>query len=96
MLARSSNFAVLQTGNIKTIVLVEKIRVIKTSKGENMSFITCSDEENTLEFICFPKTYNLYNGISRGDVILVDGKVEKRLNEFQIIINKIEILNKEK
>ena len=82
--------------NIKTIVLVEKIRVIKTSKGENMSFITCSDEENTLEFICFPKTYNLYNGISRGDVILVDGKVEKRLNEFQIIINKIEILNKEK
>ena len=45
--------------NIKTIVLVEKIRVIKTSKGENMCFMTCSDEENTLEFICFPKTYNL-------------------------------------
>ena len=82
--------------NIKTIVLVEKIRVIKTAKGENMSFITCSDEDSTLEFICFPKVYNLYNGISRGDIILVDGRVEKRLNEFQIIINKIEILNKEK
>ena len=82
--------------NIKTIVLVEKIRVIKTSKGENMCFMTCSDEENTLEFICFPKTYNLYNGISRGDIIEVDGKVEKRLNEFQIIINKINKVNKER
>ena len=82
--------------NIKTIVLVEKVRVIKTSKGENMSFITCSDEEKSLEFICFPKIYNLYNGISRGDIILVDGKVERRLNELQVIINKIDKLNKEK
>ena len=81
--------------NIKTIVLVEKIRVIKTSKGENMSFITCSDQENTLEFVCFPKVYNMYNDIVRGDIIEVDGKVEKRLNEYQIIINKIEKKNKE-
>ena len=81
--------------NIKTIVLVEKIRVIKTSKGENMSFITCSDQESTLEFVCFPKVYNMYNDIVRGDIIEVDGKVEKRLNEYQIIINKIEKKNKE-
>ena len=82
--------------NITTLVLVEKIRVIKTSKGENMCFMTCSDEENTLEFICFPKTYNLYNDISRGDIIEVEGKVEKRLNELQIIVNKIKKINKEK
>ena len=82
--------------NIKTIVLVEKIRVIKTSKGENMCFFTCSDEESTLEFICFPKTYNLYNDIGRGDIIEVDGKVEKRLNDFQIIVNKLIRVNKEK
>lgn len=82
--------------NITTIVLVEKIRVIKTSKGENMCFMTCSDEENTLEFICFPKTYNLYNDTSRGDIIEVEGKVEKRLNELQIIVNKIKKINKEK
>ena len=82
--------------NIKTIVLIEKVRVIKTSKGENMCFLTCSDEESTLEFICFPKIYNLYNGISRGDIIEVDGKVEKRLNDFQIIVNKLIRINKEK
>ena len=82
--------------NITTLVLVEKMRVIKTSKGENMCFMTCSDEENTLEFICFPKTYNLYNDISRGDIIEVEGKVEKRLNELQIIVNKMKKINKEK
>ena len=82
--------------NIKTIVLVENIRVIKTSKGENMSFITCSDQEGTIEFICFPKVYNLYNGILRGDIVLIEGRVEKRLNEFQIIVNKLEKINEEK
>ena len=39
------------------------------------------------------RVYNLYNNITRGDVILVFGKVEKRLNELQIIVSKITKLN---
>ena len=79
--------------NIKTIVLVERVKVIKTSKGDNMAFFTCSDQDSMLDYICFPKTYNLYNNIQRGDVIEVMGKVEKRLNELQIIINSIKKMN---
>ena len=46
-----------------------------------------------ISYTCFPKVYNLYNNITRGDVILVFGKVEKRLNELQIIVSKITKLN---
>ena len=78
---------------INTIVLVEKVRTIKTKKGENMAFITCSDEDSILEYILFPKTYNTYNYISRGDIIEVSGKVEKRLSDLQVIVNNINKLN---
>ena len=58
-----------------------------------MAFLTCSDEDGSISYTCFPKVYNLYNNITRGDVILVFGKVEKRLNELQIIVSKITKLN---
>lgn len=79
--------------NIVTIVLVEKVKTIKTKKGDNMAFITCSDEDGTLDYTCFPKNYQLYNWISRGDILKIEGRVERRLNVFQIIINKVEKLN---
>ena len=79
--------------NINTIVLVERVKVIKTKNGDNMAFLTCSDEDGSISYTCFPKVYNLYNNITRGDVILVFGKVEKRLNELQIIVSKITKLN---
>ncbi|MBR4618892.1 MAG: DNA polymerase III subunit alpha [Bacilli bacterium] len=78
---------------IKTIILVEKIKNIKTNKGENMAFFTGSDETAQLDYVCFPKVYNLYNDIERGEIIEVFGHVEKRLNEFQIIINEIKKMN---
>lgn len=79
--------------NINTVVLVERVKVIKTKNGDNMAFLTCSDEDGSISYTCFPKVYNLYNNITRGDVILVFGKVEKRLNELQIIVSKITKLN---
>lgn len=80
---------------INTIVYVEKRRTIKTKKGEEMSFFTGSDESGKMEYICFPKTHNNYNYISTSSVVKVYGKVERRLNEIQIIVDKIEELNEE-
>ena len=75
--------------SIKTVVLVERVKIIKTKKGDNMSFLTCSDEDGTLDFILFPKVYSNYNGIIRGDVLEIMGQVEKRLNTYQVIVNKV-------
>ena len=79
---------------IDTLVLVDKIKIINTKKGDKMAFITGSDETATMEYTLFPKIYNEYLNLNRGDLIKVRGHVERRLDQFQIIVEKIKILNK--
>ncbi len=78
---------------ITTIILVEKVKVIQTKKGDKMAFITGSDETNMVDFTLFPKVYEKYSNLSRGDILKVKGIVEKRYDEWQIIVNDLEKLN---
>jgi DNA polymerase-3 subunit alpha len=80
---------------VDTLILIEKIKVINTKKGDEMAFISGSDSTATLEFTLFPRTYKLYNNLKVGDLIKVRGTVERRLNEIQIIVEKIKYLEGE-
>ena len=75
---------------IDIYLLIDNIRVIKTKKGEKMAFISTSDEYGEVECIMFPKVYERNFDIDRGKVVLINAKVERRINEYQLIINKIE------
>lgn len=77
---------------IDTLILVEKVKVINTKKGDKMAFVVGSDETGSKEYTLFPKTFNLYPNIEVGNLLKVRGKVEKRLNEIQIIVDKIKDL----
>ncbi|MBQ2639865.1 MAG: DNA polymerase III subunit alpha [Bacilli bacterium] len=77
---------------VDCLILVDKVKVIDTKKKDKMAFITGSDETARVDFTLFPKTYNLYSNIERGDLLKVRGKVEKRLNKYQIIVEKIKYL----
>ena len=81
---------------VDTIILVDKIKVINTKSGDKMAFISGSDETSTLEYTLFPKTYKQYSNIEKGYIIKVRGNVERRLNEYQIIVEKIKVLEGEK
>ena len=74
---------------INTIVMIDKITIIKTKDKEDMAFITASDEIDTTEFVLFPKVYKDYTNLSKNDIVYVNGKVERR-NNYQIIVNSIE------
>lgn len=78
---------------VKVLVFVEKFRVIETKNHEAMAFLTGSDETMSISFTLFPKTYNMYKDIIKKDILLVEGRVEKRFNEYQIVVNKITKLN---
>lgn len=73
---------------IKTIAMIDSIKEIKTKKGETMQFISASDEEDVMEYVLFPKVYSLYNDLKKGDIIKIEGRVERR-NNFQIVVSKI-------
>ena len=78
--------------SIDIIVLVDKIKEVNTSKGEKMCFISGSDELSTIDIVLFPKTYEKYNNINRGDIIKLNGRVEKRFDKYQIVVNALERL----
>ena len=79
---------------VDSLILVDKIKVIKTKKGDEMAFITGSDETLTMDFTLFPKVYRLYTMVEKGNLLLISGRVEKRLDQYQVIVDKITILNK--
>lgn len=82
-LSRLSNYF---DKRIRTVIYAEKVREINTKNNEKMAFITASDEVTSAEMVIFPKLYKTLN-IEQGDILLIDGKVEKRFDKFQVIIN---------
>ena len=81
---------------VDVLILIEKIKVINTKKGDKMAFITGSDETSTKEFILFPKIYSMYQELSKGNLIKIRGHVERRLDEIQVIVERIKYLQGEK
>ena len=77
---------------VDVLILVEKIKVINTKNGDKMAFVTGSDETASKEFILFPKVYKQYESTNIGDLLKIRGRVEKRLDETQIIVDKIKRL----
>ena len=78
---------------IETIVYIDKIRKIETKNKEEMMFIEASDEMSKIEIVVFPKTYKQIKNIALGNIVRINGKVEKRFDEYQIIANQIIKLN---
>ena len=78
--------------NVNIIINVDKFREVNTSKGDKMAFITGSDELSTIDIVMFPKTYEKYNNIASNDILKINGRVEKRFDKYQIVVNEIEKL----
>ncbi len=74
---------------VDCLLLVDKIKVINTKKGDKMAFVTGSDETGSSEFTLFPKVFEDFQDLTRGKLIKIRGKVEKRLNQIQVIVERI-------
>ena len=79
--------------NIRALMYVEQIKKIKTKNNKDMYFIVGSDETKNCEFVLFN---NDFCDIILGSVYIVDGKVERRYDKYQIIINRIKKVDYEK
>ena len=76
---------------VDVIILVDRIKEITTKKDEKMAFISGSDETDSIDLTLFPSIYSKYQ-IKRGDIILVRGKIERRMDKYQLVVDKIRIL----
>ena len=74
---------------VEAVVYTDKIKEITTKKNEKMAFITGSDELAQADIVLFPRVYVNIDNINVGDILKLTGKVEKRYDQYQIIVNKI-------
>lgn len=75
--------------NINMALLVERINKITTKKGEEMAFVTASDETGKIEIILFPRVQKGCPDLKVNDIILINGKSSKRFADYQILVNKL-------
>ena len=74
---------------VNTVVMVDKINIVNTKSNEQMCFIAGSDELDSIDIVLFPSVYKKYNKFNVGDIIKINGKVEKRFDKYQIVANNI-------
>lgn len=79
--------------NISLVLIIDQIKEVTTKKNDMMAFVTASDEYGQTSLTLFPKVYQNYHQIQKKDIIRVFGRVEKRFDQYQIIVNSLKILH---
>ena len=74
------------------IVMISRLKETTTKNNDVMAFIVGSDEFGEVDLTCFPDVYKKFNNIKVGNIIKIFGRVEKRYDKYQVIINNINIL----
>jgi DNA polymerase III subunit alpha len=79
--------------NVTVGIYITSVKKIRTKKGEAMAFLTVTDSSGEIESVVFPTVYNkIMSLLKQGNMLVVDCKVEQRLDSKQLIIqNGIEI-----
>lgn len=77
---------------ISLVLIIDQIKEVTTKKNDIMAFVTASDEYRQISLTLFPKTYKEHNNINKKDIIRIYGRVEKRFDQYQIIVNNLKIL----
>lgn len=78
--------------NINLVILINDIKKIKTKNNQDMAFLLGSDETGKMDFILFPKNIGYLEKLKVGSLVNVYGTVARRLDKYQININRIRVL----
>lgn len=76
--------------DVDIVLMVSKIKKIKAKDNSYMAFIDGTDNINKINLVAFKNVYDDLNNIEVNDIIHVNGHVEKRYNDYQIVVKKIE------
>ncbi len=71
-------------------VIVDKIKVINTKKGEKMAFVNLSDDTGSINGVIFPKNNAMLGDINDGTITKLKVNVTERNDEIQVIIEELQ------
>ena len=78
---------------IELVLEVGRIREVITKNNDVMAFINGIDEYGSVDLVLFPLMYKENREIEEHDIVRVSGRVEKRLDKYQLVVSKMTILN---
>ena len=78
---------------VDIVIIVSRIKKTKTKNGDYMAFVDGTDDLNKISLVLFKESYEAVNSINTNDLIHVYGHVEKRFNEYQIVVKNLEKLD---
>ncbi len=82
---------------IKVGGIIQSFRKVTTKKGDMMAMLQIEDTFGKVDCVMFPKTYKRsFELLQEDNLIFIDGILERRMGEMQIIINKAEAVTLEK
>lgn len=74
---------------VRAVVLIEKTKEVVTKNNDTMLFIGGCDDTASVNLTLFPKVYDKNKNIGKRDIIRVNGRVEKRYEQFQLIVDEV-------
>ncbi len=84
---------ILDGKEVSIAVIIEKIRITTTKKGDKMALLTLRDYVGFIEVAVFPESYKRYKNLCTLDTpLVVRGKVSTRNGEKTIITDEIKLL----
>ena len=88
---KTVNIDSLELGSTMNILFrIDSFNVIKTKKGDEMAFITISDETSIIDGVLFPKVYEtVKNDLEINLIALGTVHTERRKNKIQCVFEKI-------
>ena len=77
-------------GYAKGFGLIQRVKQIKTRKGDLMAFVDLVDDKGALSLAVMPNLYSQYAPqLIKGKYVLFEGKIEK---EASCLVKKMQIL----
>ena len=81
--------------NASVLFVLDRVKVIKTKKGDDMAFVTISDDTDTIDATIFTKAYlECQDYLVPGKMLVAKGRVDKRNDKKQFVIENVFINNK--
>jgi DNA polymerase-3 subunit alpha len=82
---------------VKVGGIIHSVRKITTKKGDMMAAVQLEDPFGKAEAVLFPKAYrDNYNSLVEDSLVMIDGVLEKRMGEYQVVVNHVEPMGLEK
>jgi len=76
--------------HLKSVVIVQAVKGIRTRRGDSMAFLIISDELEDMEAVVFPHVYRrTKHWLQEEMIITIEGRVENRNGRMQLILNHI-------